>query len=464
VSASDGKNVAIREGEAPAQPRRRRWYRSRWLCIAAAILILLLGGYLYQHFSRSGLPPPDVDLEGIDPAVAAAVEQAGARVQQAPHSAEAWGKLGMVLLVHDFQPQAIACFDQAERLDQHEPRWPYYRALEALLRTDLQEARGKLERAAALCGDELDGPELSLAEVLLGLEDFDEAQCHFARLLETNPRHARAQLGLARVAVKRGNPRASLEPLGRAEGSPYTRQAACELLAAVHQQLGNHARAEAARRRAKELPADQNWPDMLRDDLAALRTGKANWLHQAEDHDRAGRKAEALALLQRTVRDYPDADDAWLALGRALHEQKMLEPAEAALRRAAALAPMAHEPVNELGRVLVARGNRAEAMQCFRKAIELKPNAALAWHNLGSCLAGANDHAGALEAYGKAARFAPDMFEAHFALALLRGERGQYADALVHARQAVRLKPSHPSARRLLEQIQKDHTASRPAR
>lgn len=456
MSASDGKS------EAQGQPRRRG-YRSRWLGVAAAILILLLlGGYLYQRFIWSGLPPPDVNLEGADPAVAAAVEDRRARVQQSPHSAEAWGKLGMVLLVHQFQPQAALCFDQAERLDPREPRWPYFQALEALLRTDLQAARAKLERAVPLCGDELDGPQLSLAEVWLGLEDFDEAQRHFSLLLEKNPRHARAHLGLARIAVKRGNLRASLEPLSLAQRSPCTRQAACELLAEVHQRLGNQTRAEAARRRAAELPIDLNWPDALRDELAEMRTGKANWLRQADAHNREGHPAAALALLQHTVQDYPDADDGWFALGRAYYERKMLAPAEDALRRAAALAPTNYEPVNELGRVLIAQNNRAEAMKCFRKALELKPSCAQAWYNLGSCLVGADDRTGALEAYGNAVRYAPEMFEAQFALAVLLAQTGQHAEALVHAQHAVRLRPSHPSARQLLEQLKKDHASSQP--
>ena len=430
---------------------------------ASVVILLLLGGHLYQRFSRPSLPPPDVDLEGVDPAVAAAVEQVRARVRQSPHSAEAWGKAGMVLMVHQFQPQAAFCFDQAERLDPREPRWPYFQALEAMLKSDLRAARGKLERAVALCGDEFDGPRLVLADVLLGLEDFDEAHRQFSLLLDTDPRHARAQLGLARVALERGDLRASLGRLSLAQTSPCTRHAACELLAEVYQRQGEKSRAEAARRRAAELPADSNWPDALRDELAAVHTGKVARLKRAELLDREGRKEEALTELLRTVRDYPEAEDAWFAMGKALLERKRLEPAEAALRRACELAPTAYEPVNELGRVLIARGNRAEAMESFRTAIRLEPNCAQAWHNLGSCLVEANDRPHALEAYAKAVRYAPEMFEAQFALALLLTDAGRHAEALVHARNAVRLKPSHQPARQLLEQVEKEQTSSRSA-
>ena len=448
-------------GTVPVRPRRR-WTRSGTLRAAVVVLALLaLGGYIYQRSSRPVLPPPDVDMEGADPSVAAAVERGRDKVRQEPHSADAWGKLGMVLLVHEFRSQAAYCFDRAEELGPREVRWPYYQALGAMLKSDLEAAKGKLERAVALSGDQLGGPRLVLAEVLLGLEELDEAQRHFLLLLDKNPEHTKAHLGLARVAIKRGDYRASLEPLSRAESDPCTRHAACDLLAEVREQLGDHAAAEAARRRAAELPADLNWPDPLRDELAALHTGKVAWLKQAEAYNREGRRTEALAVLQRTVRTYPSAEDAWLALGKTLYEQKMMGPAEEALRRACALAPTMHEPVNELGRVLIARDNRAEALTCFRKALELKPNAAQAWHNLGTCLFGAGDRSGALDAYAKAVHYAPEVFETQFALAVLLADRGRPAEALVHVEHAVRLKPNHPSARQLLEQLKKERPASR---
>ena len=455
MAGSDGKS----------EPRRRRrWGRSEWFCAAAAVLILLLlSGHLYHRFSRPSPPPPDVDLEGVDPAVASAVSQALERVRQSPHSAEAWGKAGMVLMVHQIQPQAAACFDRAERLDPREARWPYFQALEAMLKSDLGAARGKLERAVALCDDEFDGPRLVLADVLLGLEEFDEAGRQFSLLLEKNPRHARAHLGLARVALERGDLRDSLGRLSLAQTSPCTRHAACDLLAEVYQRRGEKTRAESARRRAAGLPADSNWPDALRDELAAVHTGKVAWLKRAELLDREGRKEEALAELLRTVRDYPEADDAWFAMGKAMLERKRLEPAEAALRRACELAPTAYEPVNELGRVLIARGKRAEAMEAFRTAIRLEPTCAQAWHNLGSCLVEAGDRPQALEAYAKAVRYAPELFEAQFALALLLADAGRHAESLVHARHAVRLKPSHEPARQFLEQMKKEPTSSRSA-
>jgi tetratricopeptide (TPR) repeat protein len=442
------------------QERPRRWYRSRRLGAAAVLILLvflLLGGFLYQRFNRVAPPPPppEVDLTGVDPAIASAVEQARSRVQQSPNSAQAWGKLGTVLLVHQFEPQAVVCFEQAERLDPGEVRWPYFLALEALLRSDHRAARGHLERAVARTGDAFDGPRLALAETLLTLEELNEAQRHFTLLLERNPRHARAQLGQARCAVKRGDLRAGLAPLSLAESDPYTRKEACELQAEVHQRLGDPARAEEARQRAAALPPDRNWPDPLRDELAATYTGKVALLRQAESYEREGRRAEALAKLQRAVREYPDADDVWLALGKALYERKMLVPAEDALRRAVALAPAVPEPVNELGRVLAVQGKRAEAERCFRKAVELRPNLAQAWYNLGACLVDAKDHAAALEAYGRAVHYAPEMFEAQFALALLLADRGRSAEALVHAERAARLKPSHKPAQQLLEQLKK---------
>ena len=53
--------------------------------------------------------------------------------------------------------------------------------------------------------------------------------------------------------------------------------------------------------------------------------------------------AEAVTLLQDTVRDYPDSDWAWYLLGKALNQQHNWLAAEQALRRAAQLTPAAAE-------------------------------------------------------------------------------------------------------------------------
>ena len=447
----------------PSATTRGKWPRSRWLwgTVAATILFVVMA-QLYQSYGHAVPPPPDVALTGIDPAIATAVTEARSRIEDSPRSAAAWGEFGMVLLVHEFRPEAAICFDQAESLDPREPRWPYFQSLRALLNSDLPTAKSKLERTVQLCGDDCDAPQLTLAETLLGLEELDAAEKQFSLVLARDPQNARAQLGLARLAMSRGDFHGSLEPLSIAQKHPCTRRAAYKLLAELQERMGNEPEAEVARRTFAGLPADRNWPDPYRNELATKMTGKIAWLKQAESLEQQGERAEALNVFLRTVRIYPDADDAWLMLGKALYDRRMLRPAEEAFRRACALAPTTYEPFNELGRVLMARDSRAEAMTCFRKSLELKPNSAQVWYNLGNGLLTQGDRSGALEAYEKAVRFAPEMFESQFTLALMLADKGRAAEAIQHVELALRLRPNDQSARKLLGQLKSQRTPSRP--
>jgi tetratricopeptide (TPR) repeat protein len=438
------------ERAADARPRGLRRYRFPALYVLTAAVALLLGGGLYWRFVRSEPEPPEVELRGLDPAIVAAVEEARAAVRRSPRSAAAWGRLGMVLVVHDFRAPAQSCFAEAERLDPLELRWPYYQAMTALIGADAAGAVPKLERSVDLCGDRTDAPRLRLAEALLSLDRLDEAETHFRYLLQLNPRHARAQLGLARLAYQRGDARACLEPLRQAQNDPRTQKAACLLLAEIHQQLGNPAEAEEARRRAAGLPEDQPWPDPLNDEVTELRTGKTAWIRLARRYWDQGRAADSLALLRRAVNTYPDADDAWLQLGTILLKHKDTEAAVQAMRRAVELAPRAHENVFGLGLALVAQEDTRAATACFRKAVELKPDFAPAHYNLGNCLFHAADPDGAIEAYRMAIRCEPNLFDAHLNLAVLLAGRGQRAEALVHARHALQVKPFDPGARSFL--------------
>ncbi len=122
MSANEG------QVEVQAPPRRRVWLR----LLGAVLLFLLLVlacGEAYRRFARPAPAPPEVDLAGVDPAVVKAVEQAQQGVRQEPQSALAWGRLGMILVVHEFHTPGIFCLEQAERLDPGNSLWPYAQAL-----------------------------------------------------------------------------------------------------------------------------------------------------------------------------------------------------------------------------------------------------------------------------------------------------------------------------------------------
>src|ERR1700690_4398537 len=93
---------SVRPSSAP--PRKPK----RWLLPALFVLGVALawpaGVYLRDRFAVPPLPAPK--LEGADPAIARAVQTALAAVRSAPRSGQAWGRLGMVLSMHDFGREA----------------------------------------------------------------------------------------------------------------------------------------------------------------------------------------------------------------------------------------------------------------------------------------------------------------------------------------------------------------------
>jgi tetratricopeptide (TPR) repeat protein len=433
----------------PVQPRRSRRGLFLVLLLVGVSMAGGVGWYVWRSMGK--VEPPAVELAAADPEVAAAIESARDEVRRSPRSAAAWGKLGKVLAAHRYLEAAGACFTEAGRLQPDEVRWPYFRGL-TLAFSDSDAAVAQFQHAVQLGGD-APAVRLRLAEALEAQGRLDEAEEQFRHLLDDRALGPRAQLGLARLAYRRGDLQIARNYLGTSAAHPLTRRAAHTLLAEIEQRSNDPAAAAGERARAAELPPDPDWSDPFLDEINRTKAGKDARLSYAVQLLGQQRTGEAVDLLRELLGKYPDWDQAWLTYGRVLLENQAYPPAEEALRKAVQLAPDSVGGHFNLGLALFQRGEYREAATHFRQATRLKPDHALAWYNLGHCLKRENDRPGAVAAFREAVRCKPNMAAAHTNLGEQLLEQGDKAAAVEELRLGLELNPEDATAKKLLEQL-----------
>ena len=173
--------------------------------------------------------PPDVPLSGVEPDVAKVIREAREEVRRNGRSSAAWGKLGEVLLAHEYDAAADPCFAQAERLDANDPRWPYFQGLVRMTQNapDPTAAIPYLRRAVDRC-ERFDpgnsAPALLLAEMLLQTGEIDGAEALLRRVEEQEPDNPRLQFDLGMLAQARQDDGAAARHYLACAQSPYTRR------------------------------------------------------------------------------------------------------------------------------------------------------------------------------------------------------------------------------------------------
>ncbi len=402
-----------------------------------------------------GRPRLEVATQGIDPAVARLIAESQAAVQQKPRSADAWGKLGSVLLHYEYAPEARSALAEAERLAPADPRWPYLHAW-LVMNTDVPVALAKLKRAVELAPAHRDAPRLRLANLLAERGELTAAEDSFNALLKRTPGHPVAQLGLARVLHQRGRPGDAARLLAACLENPHTRKAAHELLAAVQRAQGREPEARSAARRGAAFPADQSWPDPYWEEASAYRVGLKHRLADATARMDAGEPDRAIELLRKLAGDYPEDSEAWYLLGWAQNQRADPVSAERSLREHVKRSPASAKGMAQLAVALLAQRRPAEARSVLEEAVRLKP----LWRELHSNLGFAVLQLGQLDEaerhYRNALRCDPNHVASHIAVAellLRRGDAASRTEAgrLVEAARA--LSPDDPRARELFERL-----------
>lgn len=443
---------------APPQSTTARRRRLTLLVIVLLLLGVGVGGYLLWRPKKSVVPP--IPTEGLDAEVVAAIDKARAEVDAHPHSAVAWGHLGMVLFAQDLYEPAIPILAEAERLDPHNVRWPYFEGL-ALILVRPEEGIAALERAAAVAPQNL-AVRLRLAEEYLKLDRTDEADRLFRQLLTDAPGNPRALLGRGEILSRRGHWREAVGLLEKAADDPSARRSARVALAEAYARLGQTAAAEAERKRAAETPADLAWPDPFLAEAKKLQTGLQPRLDQALQLSNDGHPDEAFDLMAQVLRDHPDSAEAHLTAGKLLIRAKQFPEAEKALRQAITLDPNLVEGHFLLAGAEMMRKDYPAAEYSYLRAIELKPTYGLAHYDLGLCLLQQGNRDRAREAFRQAVRYRPDYAPAQLELGELLLDDGQVKEALPHLEAAVRLDGRSERARRLLDRARAKKSGKQP--
>jgi tetratricopeptide (TPR) repeat protein len=468
-----GMVMVTESGDATQMKPVSRLKRRR---IFAVVALLLIAGTAaatgwYWWLRPKGPAPPQIPLEGVDPKLAEAIQAACDKVVKKPSSAEAWGHLGKLLYVSNYSEEARVCFARAEELDAGNVRWPYLRG-DSLLQLDPEEALPHLRRAVELSDKakrpETAAPWLRLAEVLLALGKYDEAEGPLRRALEVDPEEARVHWNLGLLAYFRQDLEESRRQLLRCLHDPCTQKKAYIQLAAVAQRLGNLEEAAKFSRRAENLPSDRPWNDPFLLECMQLAVGRPSRFQYAERLETQGNFREAAAVRQELLDECPDYR-LYVALGKDLGQLGDVAGAERALRAAIDASPdnvQAYYLLSGLLRFQAeqrwqrendrekARSLFREAEKCARQAIERKPDHALAHLYLGISLRYLEQRSEAIAALRKAVQCRPELADPHLHLGEMLAEEGQFAEARQQLAEAADLaKPTDNRPGRALERL-----------
>ena len=247
----------------------------------------------------------------------------------------------------------------------------------------------------------------------------------YQRLLERNPRHAEALVGMSLIALASRQNEAAVKMASAG--------------AAVAPKLGTAwvALGQALKAEGRLIEAEQAYGQAIRlDGMNALaRIGLGDLKIAAGKPDEAAREFE-LALKRR-----PNLVAAHLGLGNALALMERNEEALSRYEAALALRPQLPQGQFAAGFVLARMGRLREAETRYRRALVARPDFAVAWMNLGSLLREQGNEVFAEAALRRAAELRPDLVSAWINLAILERERKQPTAAETCLRRALALNP-----------------------
>jgi tetratricopeptide (TPR) repeat protein len=488
--------------EARRSPAKARRF---WLAAMAGVVVVVAGlagtTEVRRRVYTSRLPALP-DLSAQPASIGGHLREADRSARANPLSAEAVAALCLAYHADLFYDQADRCYLAAEDVSPQDWRWTYYRAL-------VQNARGNGDAVVAgmrrVVGE---APEFGPAWLRLGEAEFkaghyDRAEEAWTRAGSTNePEHeatagspahvpgARistyAALGLARIALLRGEPDRARQILEPAVSSAPKFGPAFRVLGASYEALGRSADAGRALHLANRLRAYASYADPLVDALVRESRSSTFLLQQAAEANDFGnvawdeyvtrralefdagnadaayrlggilrglaRHAEALEVYRRYHQLVPDDFQGLGQIGSCLTDLGQFAEAEPLLRQAATGLDDATSHYN-LGLLLARLGRLQEAVIEYERALDRDSQDANTRSNLAAVLVRQGKLDAATRQLASALEIDPDNASAHTNLGAVLAQEGHFEQAARQFRDAMRLDPGQIQARTGLQAI-----------
>ena len=443
----NGTDAAPR-ARSPKRPGSRR--RLLVLLLLGAALVGVAAWIRHRAASNPILRIPPVEITQLLPAVAKEIELHQAQIVTDPNNADAWGQYGLVLLAHGFRKEAGSCFAEAETLDPSDYKWSYYLGMTMGV-WDSETSWHAFERAVEKAPDRV-SVRLRLAEWLFDLRQLADCERHVELALKREPDSTRAALLKARLLLERGDAQAALEWATKAAASKQgNRRDVHELLARIHQRLGNAEAAAAEIEKTEQLPVGVAVWDDPEMSFGAEYLRDASMLNTLADISRAsGDVQKCLSYLRRIVEAEPDNFIAREKLAATLVDVEQFDEAERFLDLSLRLKPDSPDLLFLRGRVYLARKENGTARGVFERAAKLKPDYDEAWAFLGRACLAAGDQQSAVTALQEARRLSPTEPDNYRLLAQALIATQQRTAAIDVLRQALALAPDNDALRQEL--------------
>ena len=356
--------------EEGARARRgaRRARRGRRRLRPAAWLALWLAPACAKGTPALALPRLD-DAAGVDKLVLERVH-ASLSAFEAGDAAAAL-ELGLVYEANEIDALAVRAYELCLELPLPAAEVQFHRGRALASMGRAEEAAEAF--AASLALDESYVPaHWRSGLVLLDAGRVDEARARFERAIEIEPANVAARLGLARVLLVRDDPAGAIRALQPAVERQPDERFAHGLLARAYQALGDDGRAEAELALEREA-GHVSMADPLTAEMRKRATGIVPAVRKANDALAAGKREEALAILEPVYAKDPEKLAIVQMYGKVLLDNGQVERALEVARKGAELHPDDYKLELLMGALLMKQEMLRPALEHLTRSRELNP-------------------------------------------------------------------------------------------